>query len=110
VAAMGIRIYDDPRRPIPYLLMLLGRSSIDERPTMTRDAHAAEELAVARQRATQAPHRRAQHHKDRQAAIAALNGPARAEVLAITAAAAQRAQRNREREKERSSCWREADQ
>jgi len=65
---------------------------------------------VARQRAAQAPQRRAQHHQDRQAAIAALSRPARAEVLAIAAAAAQRAQHNREREKERRSCWREADQ
>jgi len=110
VAAMGIRIYDDPHRPIPYLLMLLRRSSIEERPTIARDAYAAEELAVARQRAAQAPRRRAQHHQARDAAIAALSGPARSEVLAITAAAAQRAQHNREREKERRSCWREADQ
>ncbi len=110
VAAMGIRIYDDPRRPIPYLLMLLRRSSIDERPTIARDAHAAEELAVARQRAAQGPQRRAQHHQDRQAAIAALSRPARAEVLAIAAAAAQRAQRNRERENERRSRWHHADQ
>jgi len=98
VAALGIRIYDNPRRPIPYLLMLLHRSSIDERPTITRDAHAAEELAEARQRTAQAPQRRAQHHQDRQAAIAALSGPARAQVLAIAAGAAQRAHRNRERE------------
>ncbi len=45
VAAMGIRIYDDPRRPIPYLLMLLRRSSIDERPTIRLNAYAAEKLA-----------------------------------------------------------------
>ncbi|MDQ2849465.1 MAG: helix-turn-helix domain-containing protein, partial [Actinomycetota bacterium] len=98
---MGIRIYDDPHRPIPYLLMLLRRSNIEERPTIRIDVQAAEDLAEARQRAAQAPQRRAQHQQDRNAAIAALNGRARAEVLAITAAAAQRAQRNRERDNER---------
>ncbi len=105
VAAMGIRIYDDPRRPIPYLLMLLRRSNIEERPTIRLDAQAAEELAVARDRAAQAPQRRAQHHQDRQAAIAALSGPARAQVLAITAGAAQRAHRTRQREQERRHRW-----
>ncbi len=107
VAVMGIRIYDDPRRPIPYLLMLLRRSNIEERPTIRLDAQAAEELAVARHRAAQAPQRRAQHHQDRQAAIAALSGPARARVLAIAAGAAQRAHRNREREVARRQQWRE---
>jgi len=107
VAAMGIRIYDDPRRPIPYLLMLLRRSNIKERPTIRLDAQAAEELAVARQRAARVPQRRVQHHQDRQAAIAALSGPARAQVLAIAAGAAQRAHRNREREVARRQQWRE---
>jgi len=93
VAAMGIRIYDDPHRPIPYLLMLLRRSNIEERPTIRLDAQAAEELAEARQRAAQAPQRRAQHHQDRETAIAALSGPGRAQVLAIAAGAAQRAHR-----------------
>jgi len=105
VAAMGVRIYEDPRRPIPYLLMLLRRSNIKERPTIRLDAQAAEDLAVARHRAAQAPQRRAQHHQDRQAAIAALSGPARAQVLAIAAGAAQRAHRNRERATERRSRW-----
>ena len=105
VAAMGIRIYDDPHRPIPYLLMLLRRSNIKERPTIRIDAQAAEELAEARQRAAQAPQRRVQHHQDRQAAIAALGGLARTEVLVIAAAAAQRAHRNRERESERRRAW-----
>jgi len=105
VAAMGIRIYDDPRRPIPYLLMLLRRNNIEERPTIRIDAQAAEELAEARQRTAQAPQRRAQHHQDRQAAIAALSGPARAQVLAIAAGAAQRAHRNRQREQERRHRW-----
>jgi len=101
VAAMGIRIYDDPRRPIPYLLMLLRRSNIEERPTIRLDAQAAEELAEARQRAAQAPQRRVEHHQARGSAIAALNGPARAQVLAIAAGAAQRAQRRRQRASER---------
>ena len=107
VAAMGVRIYDEPRRPIPYLLMLLRRSNIEERPTIRLDAQAAEELAVARQRAARVPQRRVQHHQDRQAAIAALSGPARAQVLAIAAGAAQRAHRNREREVARRQQWRE---
>jgi len=105
VAAMGIRIYDDPRRPVPYLLMLLRRNNIEERPTIRLDAQAAEELAEARHRAAQAPQRRAQHHQDRQTAIAALSGPARAEVLAIVTAATQRAHRNRERAQERRRRW-----
>jgi len=108
LVATGIRIYDHPRRPISYLLTLLHRSDINEPPTITRDAHAAEELAAARQRAAQAPQRRAQHHQAREAAIAALNGPARAEARAITKAAAQRAQHNREHEKERRRQWQEA--
>ncbi len=107
VAAMGIRIYGDPRRPIPYLLMLLRRSNIEERPTIRFDAQAAEELAVARDRAARVPQRHVQHHQDRQAAIAALSGPARAQVLAIAAGAAQRAHRNREREVARRQQWRE---
>lgn len=81
--------------------MLLRRSSIDERPTITRDAHAAEELAAARQRVAEAPQRRAQHQQDRNAAIAALSGRARAEALAAVASAAQRAQRKRDCESER---------
>ncbi len=105
IAAMGIRIYDDPHRPIPYLLMLLRRSNIEERPTIRLDAQAAEELAEARQRAAQAPQRRVEHHQAREAAIAALGGPARAEVLVIAAAAAHRAHRNRERESERRRAW-----
>jgi len=104
---MGIRIYDDPRRPIPYLLMLLRRGNIDERPTIARDAHAAEELAVARERAAEAPQRRDRHHQARDAAIAALGGTGRAQVLAIAAGAAQRAHRNREREVARRQQWQE---
>jgi len=50
VAAMGIRIYENPHRPIPYLLMLLRRGSITERPTVLRDAEEAEELAAVRSR------------------------------------------------------------
>lgn len=107
VAAMGLRIYDDPRRPIPYLLTLLRRTNIEERPTILRDAQAAEDLAAARQRVAQAPQRRAQDRLDREVAIAALSGPARAEVRAIAAAAAQRSQRNREREAERRRRWHE---
>jgi len=107
VAAMGVRIYDHPRRPISYLLALLHRSDINERPTVARDAHAAEEFAQAHQRTTDAPQRRAQHEQARHDAIAALSSRGRAEVLAITAAAAQRAQRNREREKERRRRWQE---
>ena len=110
LTAMGIRIYNQPHRPIPYLLTLLHRSNIQERPTIARDAHAAEGLATARQRAAEAPQRRAQHHQDRDAAIAALSGTARAEVLAIAAAAAQRAQRNQQRETERRSRWQQIDQ
>ncbi len=101
VAGTGLRIYDDPRRPIPYLLTLLRRSSIDERPTVLRDAQEAEELAAARRRVAQAPQRRARHQAAREAAIAALSGAGRREVRAIAAAAAQRAQRNRERAVER---------
>ncbi len=105
VAATGIRIYDNPRRPISYLLTLLHRTDINEPPTITRDAHAAQELAAARQRTAQAPQRRAQHHQARHEAVAALNGAARAEAHAIAAAAAQRAQRNREHEAGHRHRW-----
>jgi len=94
-ARSGARILTHPRNPLGYLSWLLGRVDLADRPCALDDARAAEELAAARQRVADAPHRRAQHHQARRVALAALRGSARAEVLAMAAGAAQRAQRNR---------------
>ncbi len=82
-AATGFRVYDTPRNPVKYLLALLHRADIGERPTVWRDAHAAAEAQAAAERIAAVPAQLAAAATARKAGRAALNGPGRAQVRAI---------------------------
>ena len=82
VATTGFRVYDTPRNPVKYLLALLHRGDIGERPTLWRDAHTAAETAAAERNAA-APAQLAAATEARNIGRAALNGPGRAQVRAI---------------------------
>jgi len=83
VATTGFRVYDTPRNPVKYLLALLHRGDIGERPTLWRDAHTAAETTAAAERNTAAPAQLAAATEARNIGRAALNGPGRAQVRAI---------------------------
>jgi len=83
VAATGFRVYDAPRNPVKYLLALLHRADINERPTVWRDAHAAAEAQAAAERIAAVPAERAAAAAAHEAGRAALSGPGRARVRAI---------------------------
>jgi len=83
VATTGFRVYDTPHNPVKYLLALLHRADIGERPTVWRDAHAAAEAQAAAQRLAAVPAQLAATTAAREAGRAALNGPGRAQVRAI---------------------------
>ncbi len=83
VATTGFRVYDTPRNPVKYLLALLHRGDIAERPTLWRDAHADAETAAAAQRNAAAPAQAAVAAEARTIGRAALNGAGRAQVRAI---------------------------
>jgi len=83
VAATGFRIYDAPRNPVKYLLALLHRADIGERPTVWRDAHAAAEAAAAAERIAAVPAQLAAAAAAHEAGWAALTGPGRAQVRVI---------------------------
>lgn len=83
VAATGFRVYDTPRNPVRYLLALLHRPDINERPTVWRDAHAAAEAQAAAERIAAVPAKRAAAAAAHEAGRAALSGPGRARVRAI---------------------------
>jgi len=83
VATTGFRVYDTPRNPVKYLLALLHRGDIGERPTLWRDAHAAAETAAAAQRIAAAPAQLAAAAEARKIGRAALDGAGRAQVRAI---------------------------
>ncbi len=83
VATTGFRVYDTPHNPVKYLLALLHRGDIGERPTLWRDAHAAAETAAAAQRNAAAPAQLAAATEARTIGRAALNGAGRAQVQAI---------------------------
>ncbi len=82
-AAAGLRIYETPRNPVKYLLALLHRADLGERPTLWRDAHAASEAQEAAQRNAAVPAERAAAIAAREAGRAALSGWGRAEVRAM---------------------------
>jgi len=82
VATTGFRVYDTPHNPVKYLLALLHRGDIGERPTLWRDAHTAAETAAAERNAA-APAQLAAATEARNIGRAALNGPGRAQVRAI---------------------------
>jgi len=79
----GFRIYDAPHNPVKYLLALLHRADIGERPTLWRDAHAAAEAQAAAQRIAAVPAQLAAAAAAHEAGRAALTGPGRAQVRAI---------------------------
>jgi len=83
VAATGFRIYDAPRNPVKYLLALLHRADINERPTVWRDAHAAAEAQAAAQRIAAVPAELAAAAAAQEAGRAALDGQGRARVRAV---------------------------
>jgi len=83
VATTGFRIYDTPRNPVKYLLALLHRGDIGERPTLWRDAHTAADTVAAAERNAAAPAQAAAATEARTIGRAALDGPGRAQVQAI---------------------------
>ncbi len=83
VTTTGFRVYDTPRNPVKYLLALLHRGDIGDRPTLWRDAHAAAETAAAAERIAAAPAQLAAATEARTIGRAALNGAGRAQVRAI---------------------------
>jgi len=83
VTTTGLRVYDTPHNPVKYLLALLHRADIGERPTLWRDAYAAAEAAAAAQRIAAVPAQLAAAAAAHQTGRAALNGPGRAQVRAI---------------------------
>jgi len=95
----GHHILTRPRRPISYLLALLTKVDLHEPPTLTRDLHDAAHRAARAEQTAQRSAERVQSDQDRQAAIAALDGPGRAlahQVLVTTSrGAAQRRAVNR---------------
>lgn len=100
LTGQGLVIYDQPRNPVKYLLALLSRADLNERPTVMRDAHAAYEAAQAAHRAAAVPAHLAAAAQARQAGRAALDGEGHQQVrqaLAQRAAtgAIRRAARNR---------------
>jgi len=68
---------------VKYLLALLHRADINERPTVWRDAHAAAEAQAAAERITAVPAERAAAAAAHEAVRAALSGPGRTQVRAI---------------------------
>jgi hypothetical protein len=68
---------------VKYLLALLHRADIGERPTLWRDAYAAAEAAAAAQRIAAVPAQLTAAAAAHQTGRAALNGPGRAQVRAI---------------------------
>lgn len=74
LTGQGLVIYDQPRNPVKYLLALLSRADLNERPTVMRDAHAAYEAAQAAHRAAAVPAHLAAAAQARQAGRAALDG------------------------------------
>ncbi len=83
VATTGFRVYDAPHNPVKYLLALLHRADIGERPTLWRDAHAAAEADAAAERIAAVPAQLAADAAAHEAGRAALGGPGRAQVRAI---------------------------
>jgi len=83
VSMTGFRVYDTPHNPVKYLLALLHRADIGERPTVWRDAHAAAEAAAAAERIAAVPAQLAASAAAHEAGLAALAGPGRAQVRAI---------------------------
>jgi len=83
VSMTGFRVYDTPHNPVKYLLALLHRADIGERPTVWRDAHAATEAAAAAERIAAVPAQLAAAAAAHEAGLAALAGPGRAQVRAI---------------------------
>jgi len=83
VATTGFRVYDAPHNPVKYLLALLHRADIGERPTLWRDAHAAAEAHAAAQRIAAVPAQLAADAAAHEAGRAALGGPGRAQVRVI---------------------------
>jgi len=68
---------------VKYLLALLHRGDIGERPTLWRDAHTAAETAAAAQRIAAAPAQLAAATEARTIGRAALDGTGRPQVRAI---------------------------
>ncbi len=83
VATTGFRVYDTPHNPVKYLLALLHRADIGERPTLWRDAHAAAEAQAAAERIAAVPAQLVAATAAHEAGRAALDEPGRAQVRAI---------------------------
>ena len=85
VSMTGFRVYDTPYNPVKYLLALLHRTDIGERPTVWRDAHAhaAAEAQAAAQRLAAVPAQLAAAATARAVGQAALVGPGHAQARAV---------------------------
>ncbi len=100
LTGQGLVIYDQPRNPVKYLLSLLYRADLNERPTVMRDAHAAYKAEQAARRRAAVPGHLAAQAQAREVGRAALNGEGRQQVRQAlaqraTTAAMRRAARNR---------------
>jgi len=83
VSMTGFRVYDAPHNPVKYLLALLHRADIGERPTLWRDAHAAAEAVAAAERIAAVPAQLTAAAAAHETGRAALTGPGRAQVQTI---------------------------
>jgi len=83
VATSGFRVYDAPHNPVKYLLALLHRADIGERPTVWRDAHGAAEAAAAAERIAAVPAQLTVATAAREVGRAALAGRGHAQARAV---------------------------
>jgi len=83
VATTGFRVYDTPHNPVKYLLALLHRADIGERPTVWRDAHGAAEAAAAAERIAAVPAQLTVATAAREVGRAALAGRGHAQARAV---------------------------
>jgi len=85
LTSRGFRIYDQPRNPVKYLLALLWRADIGERPTIMRDAYAAHEAELAATRIVTASAELAAADLAREAGRAAVDGEGHRQVRQVLA-------------------------
>jgi len=85
LTGVGHHILREPHRPIGYLLALLTRIDLAERPTALIDAAAAADRAQRAERAAAQHAARTEADRARRTAIEALTGPGRAAAHHVTA-------------------------
>jgi hypothetical protein len=95
LTGVGHHILREPHRPIGYLLALLTRIDLAERPTALIDAHAAADRAQRAEQAAAQHTARTEADRARRTAIAALTGPGRAAAQHVAATTATTAAQHR---------------